>query len=308
MTSRDIVTSAPVPFEPAPAAATHATAAPAESCANCGAEVRDQYCPSCGQRRVHADLTLREFLYETTHELTTWDGKVPQTLKALLFHPGLLTLDYFAGRRARWLAPLRLYLICSVVFFLSGPAVEAVTHRVARETARITITGANGSATLTPEMRRELDQSLLGRLFGADRVERAVQHSGELNRAMRSAYPKAMFVLLPLFALLTYVAWRGQRHRYPAHLYLALHLHAAWFLALTAVTLAAGFNESPIGENIIILLGGLYIAGYSLLALRAVFGESWGRTTGKAVAVAAAYLPCWFVVSLALLGYAIRTM
>src|ERR1043166_7512458 len=46
-------------------------------CLNCGSPLTGEYCASCGQRRPHPDPTLREFVHETTHELTDWDGKVP---------------------------------------------------------------------------------------------------------------------------------------------------------------------------------------------------------------------------------------
>ena len=279
----------------------------AERCLNCGAALAGAYCAACGQQKPHNDLTLREFIRETTHELTSWDGKVPRTLLALLRRPGLLTADFLAGRRARWLAPLRLYLLCSLVFFLSGPAVEALTHRGVREVGKITIKNADGSTTLTPETRQEIAEGLPGRIFGVDRMERAASHSAEFNRALQSAYPKAMFVLLPLFALLTSLAWR-RRYRYPAHLYLALHLHAAWFLVFAVVTVAAGIVESSRVQELVALVCGLYVVWYSVTALHAVFVESWPRTIMKSVAVSLAYLPCWFGVSLGMLAYAIFTM
>src|SRR5436190_16331864 len=116
----------------------------ATTCLNCSAELHGPYCATCGQRVPHRDLALREFLHETMEELSHWDGKVPRTLKALFLQPGRLTVDFLAGRRARWLAPLRVYLICSVAFFVSKPIVEAVTHRSAREVARISFGNRNG--------------------------------------------------------------------------------------------------------------------------------------------------------------------
>src|SRR4051794_38334780 len=80
-----------------------ATDAVEQGCLNCGAPLGGPYCAICGQKDPKPDLTLREFVHETTHELTDWDGKVPRTLKALVLRPGLLTIDYLSGRRARWL-------------------------------------------------------------------------------------------------------------------------------------------------------------------------------------------------------------
>jgi Protein of unknown function (DUF3667) len=99
-----------------------ADAVAAERCLNCGRVLTGQYCAGCGQKKRDFDPTLREFLHETTQEPSNWDGKIPNTLRALFFNPGRLTLDVLAGRRARWLMPLRVYLICSLAFFASRAA------------------------------------------------------------------------------------------------------------------------------------------------------------------------------------------
>lgn len=102
------------------------------ACLNCGAQLTGEYCGSCGQRKVvgQGDLTLREFLEDTTQELAHWEGKVPQSLKTLFLKPGQLTLDFLAGRRARWLPSLRIYLICSVAYFLSVAFAAGVLRHV----------------------------------------------------------------------------------------------------------------------------------------------------------------------------------
>ena len=89
------------------------------------------YCALCGQHVVHLDLTVREFLHETTHELTHWDGKIPTTFAALFLHSGRLTREFLAGRRARWLPPLRLYVICSLLICpVEGPASQCSARRI----------------------------------------------------------------------------------------------------------------------------------------------------------------------------------
>lgn len=277
------------------------------ACLNCGAEMRGAYCASCGQKAPHTDLTLREFLHETTEELSHLDGKVPRTLKTLLTKPGLLTVDFLAGRRARWLPPLRVYLICSLAFFVSKPIVEAVTHRSTREVARISL-GGSRTGELTAEERRAIEAGLPGRIFGADRLVRASRDQKRLNRAIDSSFPKAMFVLLPLFALLTNIAWRRRMPRYPAHIYLALHLHAAWFVVLAAGTVLMGVLASTAAAQAIGIVTPAYIAAYTYIAMRRVFGESRIRTLLKAAAIAPFYAVSLGATALALLGYAIFTM
>ena len=88
---------------------------------------------------MRPNLTLGAFLKETTEELTHWDGKVWATLRTLLLHPGVLTIDFLAGRRARWLSPLRVYLICSVALFAGRALIDEIGLRPTREMARVSL-------------------------------------------------------------------------------------------------------------------------------------------------------------------------
>lgn len=85
---------------------------PAERrCTNCGADLVDVYCARCGERQPdHHDYAVSRFAHHTFHELVHLDSKLFTTLKLLLTKPGFLTAEYFAGRKTRYIAPLRLFL------------------------------------------------------------------------------------------------------------------------------------------------------------------------------------------------------
>ncbi len=278
------------------------------ACLNCGGPLTGPFCARCGQKRATIDLTLAEFLRDTTRELTNWDGKIPNTLRVLFLKPGQLTLDFLEGRRARWLAPLRVYLICSVAYLLSGPLVEAFTPKGRREMAKVMITNADGSTTVTPEVRKDMEEGWPARVFGVDRLERAAANPTQINRAVEGLLPKAMFLLLPLFALFTRVVWRRRLPRYPAHLYLALHIHAAWFGVLVLLTIVAGFVASPVLGGIAGVAAFVYTVWYALTSARRVFQDSWLLTIVKSAMVGAAYATCLVMVTLGLLGYVLLQM
>lgn len=61
-------------------------------------------------------LPLRALLRELLEETLTIDGRSWTTIKSLP-RPGELTERYLAGKRARFLGPVRLYLISSVLLF-----------------------------------------------------------------------------------------------------------------------------------------------------------------------------------------------
>jgi len=93
---------------------------PVESpdCLNCGTRLRGQYCGNCGQRARNRLISLWELLSEAFGDLLEFDSRLWRTLIPLLVRPGLLTLDYLQGRRARYMPPFRTYLVLSVIFFV----------------------------------------------------------------------------------------------------------------------------------------------------------------------------------------------
>ncbi len=92
-----------------------ASAAAHHRCANCDAPVTGKFCASCGQA-AHVHRSLIHVGEEFLHGITHFDGKTWQTLPMLLFRPGTLTRSYIEGKRARYIAPVPLFLL--VVFLM----------------------------------------------------------------------------------------------------------------------------------------------------------------------------------------------
>ena len=81
-------------------------------CPECGDPLVGKYCHRCGEKPLGPhDLKLSGFLHHGLHELTHFDAKIFSTLRALIFKPGLLTTEYLAGRKKRYVLPLRLFLV-----------------------------------------------------------------------------------------------------------------------------------------------------------------------------------------------------
>jgi hypothetical protein len=109
---------APGDVSPVVATSPHGDA-PEPRCLNCGTPAGDHYCPRCGQAQTDYHRSLRAIVGDLLDTFAGWDAKIPRTLLTLIRRPGALTADHLAGRRARYVPPLRLYLTLSVVFFLS---------------------------------------------------------------------------------------------------------------------------------------------------------------------------------------------
>jgi len=92
------------------------TTAPA-ACRNCDAPVSGDYCAHCGQETRIELPTFRSFMREAAGRYVALDGRLWRTLYALIARPGFLTLEYFAGRRRRYIRPARLFLVTSILLF-----------------------------------------------------------------------------------------------------------------------------------------------------------------------------------------------
>jgi hypothetical protein len=104
--------------EPAPAA-TAAPEAPVRRCENCGSPLYGEHCFACGQPTKglvrHFSSILGDF-FDTVFNI---DSRVLRTIGPLLVRPGYLSLEYFAGRRVRYVTPMRLFLFLSLVAFFA---------------------------------------------------------------------------------------------------------------------------------------------------------------------------------------------
>ncbi len=89
-----------------------------KSCLNCNADVHGRYCHVCGQENVEPVETAGHLIKHFFYDLTHFDGKFFSTLGKLIWKPGFLSAEYVAGRRARYLNPIRMYIFTSAFFFL----------------------------------------------------------------------------------------------------------------------------------------------------------------------------------------------
>lgn len=87
------------------------------ACANCGTPLAGEFCHACGQVG-HVHRSVGHILEEFLHGLYHFDSKAWRTLPLLAFRPGKLTYDYVHGKRARYIAPLALFLLSVFVMFL----------------------------------------------------------------------------------------------------------------------------------------------------------------------------------------------
>jgi hypothetical protein len=249
-----------------PDTTTLATSTQQEVCANCGANLIGNFCHQCGQKRIHRhEFSLKHFIAHLIHEITHFDSnKVLKTFFALLFKPGLLTSEYLAGRKGRYINPIRLYLTFSALYFLFAWGTLADVRgtsadRTARNPALIAMAQAKG-----------MEPKAL--------AEKVVQKAEKYAAALR-------FASVLISGLFLSVLYFPIRRYYVEHLIFSLNYYSfdfffkSVFALLFLLATAVGFKLPSMALNLFYPIALLYL----LFALRRVYRQSWPQSVWKAL-------------------------
>ncbi|MGH8378866.1 MAG: DUF4286 family protein [Gammaproteobacteria bacterium] len=293
--------------------AAAALAQPVLRCLNCNASLNGKFCSECGQPSHTYAAPLRADIEDFFGNHVGFDTKFFRSIGPLLFRPGFLSREYSAGRRVRYINPLRLYFFSSLLFFFI-----AWTY-ANPQFMRFDDTGQNvkSSHTLTQSERQKIqnnpylsdkqkgliigsaqsvpqgiavsgagnDNNVNFSMFGKQINMTKTEFTAKITHAFETSLPKLMFVFLPLVALLLKLFYIRSRRYYMEHLVFTLHNHAFVFVAMIFMVLAniltkhAGWLTAPAHYfNVIV---GWYMAIYIFLAMRFYYRQSFFKTLFK---------------------------
>jgi hypothetical protein len=91
----------------------------APRCGNCQTPLAGGWCHQCGQPVKGLVRPLSGWVADFFDSVFDYDGRLPRTLVPLLLRPGFLTREYTAGRRVRYVTPVRLFLFLTIALFLA---------------------------------------------------------------------------------------------------------------------------------------------------------------------------------------------
>lgn len=351
-------------------------------CDNCGAVLAGAFCHECGQS-VHDPIRhIGHAIEEVFESLWHLDGRVFRTLRDLLV-PGRVARGYLQGHRARYIAPLRMFVVLSLLTFFVGQmtvdlsdavrmddpgtsfadaqtvveveqtrddkladlararseagsmplvdeplraAQDLVNEQAAARLAElqagapavVTEPAPTESASGGPQVRIFDDQPwdaqsnpIQVRWLPASanawlnrKVGRAIENAPRLRddedlrrQVILGSVPTALFILMPVFALLLKLAYLGSGRLYLEHLVVALYSHAFLLLALLGIFLllgleqAAGLSPTGMGRLFGWLEGALWWAMplYLLTMQKRIYEQGWGVTVLKYGALGTSY-------------------
>ncbi len=256
-------------------------------CQNCSAPIQGDYCFQCGQSASDYDLPAAEFAKEFASEAFSLDSRLRNTLRPFFFEPGAVPKAYVEGHRARFVPPIRLYVISSLTMFMllswlglnvnfssSGDTPASIADSALVERADESVGVSEGS--------------LVDRI--KDRVESGRQSvsedPGPYAEKVLNWLPKAVFVLSPVVALLLKLFYR--RRLYVHHLVFSVYHHSFVFFVVAFMVLGGHVVSDGMSTYLdyAILIVPLYLA----LGMKRFYDESWVKTLAKFVLVTVMYL------------------
>jgi hypothetical protein len=278
-------------------------------CQNCGKHVEERFCGHCGQENTETRQSFGHLLRHVVEDLTHYDGAFWRTMKYLLFRPAYLTKEFLKGRRISYVPPVRLYIFISFITFLlpyvlpksaeesDGHAEEKTTtirmaDSLASDSSRQATAELDSSILRMPrtyQSLRQLDsaQSLLPESERMGRIERwltersiPLQKYGwkELDEKFIESFshnfPKALFVYMPLFALVLWLFHGKKRWMYFDHAIFTLHYFSFVLLVFNVLTISDSIFSSSTVIGLLFLLFTVALFIYFFMAHRRMYEES----------------------------------
>ena len=157
---------------------------PFTHCENCGAELIGPHCAQCGQAAIDYRRSFRHVVVDVLDSFLNWDSKFFATIALLIVKPWKLTNDFLAGKRVRYLHPLRLYLLASILFFF---AVNYGAKWIRFEPGKIPEKNRAEVATAIAEKRDEIEKELERENLSADQRRKAQEALDYLTKPSPSA-------------------------------------------------------------------------------------------------------------------------
>jgi hypothetical protein len=138
-------------------------------CANCATPMVGEFCHVCGQS-IHSVLKpVHGMVEEAVETVLNVDGRIVHTLPPLLLRPGFLTLEYFSGKRQRYVAPFRLmFVLCVMAFFVLQLAIGNGDEMTPHPTVKVQASGFRQART--PAEVDQVLQKNLARLAPTQRI------------------------------------------------------------------------------------------------------------------------------------------
>jgi hypothetical protein len=241
-------------------------------CTNCGGASSD-YCVRCGERQPgHHDLSVKHFAHDVVHEFVHLDSKLFRTLRDIVAKPGFLTEEYFAGRKSRYIPPLRLFLTLFALQFLA-------------------FTFYQPAAIFTVASMKKLDKAgALTKLIDKRAVKLHLTRE-EFEERLDERWHKnySLLQLMNIVGVAVVLKVLHRKRYFAEHLVFAAHFLALSYIVALVVDwpiyAIAGFHPGPLQKAVSAVTIGILLV-YLFIAQRRFYSGGTARTAIKTVLLA----------------------
>jgi hypothetical protein len=308
-------------------------------CENCGAALTGSYCSQCGQAAVDYHRSFGTLIADAADAFLNLDERFLKTFALVLFKPWRLTNDFLAGRRQRYVHPLRLYLIASVAFFFvirglehfhpaGGKHAIVIDGNTKASEAVASASPSSPSPSASPaasprtspstsadeddfsfRIKDDEDHSKSAvEAWLQNRVKEKIGPSGDRKeiflKALIDNLGPMVLCCIPLFAFVLKLLYIFKRRFYIEHLVFALHTHAFVFLS-TLLIIGIGFMlnwKVPSLTPVVCTFLGFAVVINLLVAIRRVYRQNWFATLFKFALGSVIYL-CVLVIAFGITAF-----
>lgn len=221
------------------------------SCPNCGNDFKSEfdYCPHCGQKNKEFKLNFKYLLNDFLSGSFNIDSKFFSTFRYLILKPAFLTREFLNGKRAKYLTPLRLYLLVSFAYFavLSLTNNSALKFKETDSKEEIPVIFSDSEqdtlAVMSDSLLSEQSEAISfesefdndSTLLGIETKTLKSLNSKKGRQAFRDNFNEymsiSMFFIMPFAALFLFWFF-GRGTYYLEHLIFLIHLQSLVFLIM----------------------------------------------------------------------------
>jgi hypothetical protein len=189
-------------------------------CISCGSLVVENYCGTCGEKRLEAhDLTLKHYAEESFEGITHFDNKFFKSVWLLISRPGLLSEDFSNGKRVPYMRPFALFFVCNLLFFFL-------------QNSNMFSLPLSSFYNFWPYTEFHT-QEVINKIAPTDALMSSI--SASFNEKMRLESKAFLFIIIPFLAI-GGIILRRKRY-FSEHLTFATHYLAFLLLYFTAIDL-----------------------------------------------------------------------
>lgn len=296
------------------------------NCLNCGNTIEERFCSCCGQENLRLDQPFYFAFLSYFQTKAKYDKNLIESTKLLIKKPGFLSEEYTKGKRASYLEPVRFYIAVSFIVFFVTSFLYSL-HQT--QSFRFYYEPEDDMQILTEDVVSKMDQNALHEhpniyFMYHPFYEKLLSLKKEglsddlISEKLLSKFvnniPTALFLYLPVFALILWIFSDRKYYNYFINSIFSLHyftlliiIFFAWYL-LECLQIICKIDFI---DNVIMILqyGFIIFVIYYFIKAYSKFYNKKGTTGAiKAMSLLSTNLFLFFTLLLVLLYYTFITM